>query len=270
VYDINFNGEKTFKNDELTAIENNTNNAGFVSIYGLNSTQNYLILPTYLTDKQGNKVELIKDDFKLISNGDPIVLKISPASNASGSYDGWVLVRTHKSLLSSFPITAETRPLTMVATLWVLVGIFVSLTLWELIKYVRRKEAECKKKALQKEAEESIAQVTRLRTFVNLGGRADYDVDRLNAVAFEKLQESALWGQIADGLEKRWSKWKSFVKIIILEFGSIAFGIAIGFLGIYNNANVTNPLVIGIQEVLVLVGLGLGIGSLKEFVDKPT
>ena len=157
----------------------------------------------------------------------------------------------------------------MVATLWVLIGIFVSLTLWELIKYAKRKEAECQKKTLEGEAHININRATTLS--LNLKGPMDYsEIGRLNAAAFEKLKESAHWAHIAVALEKRWSKWRSFFKIIILEFGSIAFGIAIGFLGIYNNATVTNLLVIGIQEVIVLLGLGLGIGSLKEFVDKPT
>jgi hypothetical protein len=273
VYNVNFNGATTFKNDELTVIvQNNPNNTDIVSIYGLNDPQNYSIFPTYLTDKKGNEVDLKNGDFKLISNADPVLLKISLSSNASGSYDGWVLVRSQKSLLSSFPITAETQPLIMIATLWVLVGIFVSLTLWELIKYVKRKEAECNKKKLEQKADEYIVEATRLHSMPSTRGiRVNYfEIDRVEALAFETLQESALWGQIAAGFENRWSKWKSFVKILILEFGSISFGIAIGFLGIYNNASVTNMLVIGVQEIAILLGLGLGIGSLKEFVDKPT
>jgi len=226
-----------------------------------------LILPTYLTDKPGNKIELKQDDFKVTSNADPIVLKISPSSKAYGSYQGWVLVRTGETLLTSFSITAETQPLIMVATLWVLIGIFLSLTLWELIKYVKRKEAECKENDLQIEAQSVTAEVTSLRS-VRFGPIYTSEVDRLNAIAFKKMQESALWGQVAVGLKERWSKWRSLVKIIILQFGSIAFGIAIGFLGIYNNTAVTNLLVIGVQEILILLGLGLGIGSLKELVDK--
>ena len=268
-YEINFNGEINFKNDELTAIVNNTNNGGFISIYGLNRSQSYFIHPTYLAGQKGNELILQGDDFKVISNAEPIVLKISPSSEKSGSYDGWVLIRTDKSLLTSISITAETEPLMLLATLWVLVGIFLSLTLWELIKYFKRKEAESKKKALQEEANTLTTQVTDLRVAGAPDISAQYYIDILNTDVFQKLQESAIWGEIASNLSSRWSKWKSFFRIIILEFGTIAFGIAVGLLGIYSNASVTNLLSIGVHEILILLGLGLGIGSLKELIDKP-
>jgi hypothetical protein len=57
-------------------------------------------------------------------------------------------------------------------------------------------------------------------------------------------------------------------KIIITEFGSAILGISISIFGLLSNDFVLGLRTIGPFEVTVLFGLGLGIGSLKEFVDK--
>lgn len=57
-------------------------------------------------------------------------------------------------------------------------------------------------------------------------------------------------------------------KIIIAEFGSAMFGISLGIFGLLSNEFIMGLRNIGLFETTVLFGLGLGIGSLKEFVDK--
>jgi hypothetical protein len=43
----------------------------------------------------------------------------------------------------------------------------------------------------------------------------------------------------------------------------------IGFIGLLNNDYVTGIRVINPTVILVLISIGLGIGSIKELVDKP-
>lgn len=57
-------------------------------------------------------------------------------------------------------------------------------------------------------------------------------------------------------------------KIIITEFASVLFGISIGIFGLLTNEYVMGLRDLGGVEIIVLFSLGLGIGSLKEFVDK--
>lgn len=59
-----------------------------------------------------------------------------------------------------------------------------------------------------------------------------------------------------------------WAKIIITEFGSAIFGISLGIFGLLSNDFVLGLRTVGPFEIFVLFGLGLGIGSLKEFVDK--
>jgi hypothetical protein len=56
--------------------------------------------------------------------------------------------------------------------------------------------------------------------------------------------------------------------MVITEFGSAILGISISIFGLLSNDFVLGLRTIGPFEVTVLFGLGLGIGSLKEFVDK--
>lgn len=90
--------------------------------------------------------------------------------------------------------------------------------------------------------------------------RASYEVSRRAAEI--KTEE-------VEGYKSRSREKGSLAaKIAISEFGSALFGISIGVFGL-----LTNDYVLGLRniqglEILVLFGLGLGIGSLKEFVDK--
>ena len=49
---------------------------------------------------------------------------------------------------------------------------------------------------------------------------------------------------------------------------SAGFGIAVTLIGVLNNALVTELQAIGSIEILTLIGIGLGVGSLKEIVDR--
>lgn len=57
-------------------------------------------------------------------------------------------------------------------------------------------------------------------------------------------------------------------KIVSAEIGSVAFGILTGIIGLANNTYVTNLVEINSIDSVILLGIGLGIGSLKGFVDR--
>lgn len=83
-----------------------------------------------------------------------------------------------------------------------------------------------------------------------------------NEAASRKSQQ--IYNYISRSLNPR-SLWS---KVIITEFGSAMFGISLGIFGLLSNEFVLGLRTIGPFETTVLFGLGLGIGSLKEFVDK--
>jgi hypothetical protein len=68
--------------------------------------------------------------------------------------------------------------------------------------------------------------------------------------------------------QERLSTKKGKARIAIIDIGSAGFGMAVTFLALFNNPFVTNLQVIDSIEIWTLFGIGLGIGSLKEIVDK--
>jgi hypothetical protein len=57
-------------------------------------------------------------------------------------------------------------------------------------------------------------------------------------------------------------------KIVIMEVLASLLGVAIALFGILYNESVTGVKVLDFYQVLTLLGIGLGVGSLKELVDK--
>jgi hypothetical protein len=57
-------------------------------------------------------------------------------------------------------------------------------------------------------------------------------------------------------------------RIAIIDIITAGFGVAIALIGVLSNALVIELQAIGDIEILTLVGIGLGVGSLKEIVDK--
>jgi hypothetical protein len=58
------------------------------------------------------------------------------------------------------------------------------------------------------------------------------------------------------------------LKNAILDVGTISFGIALGIIGLPSSEYINNLYSIEFFEALTLIGIGLGIGSLKEIVSK--
>jgi hypothetical protein len=95
-------------------------------------------------------------------------------------------------------------------------------------------------------------------------------LESLNKVFAEVNSEAATRkSQLIENYKSRSLRPRSlWLKIIFTEFGSAILGISIGIFGLLSNDFVLGLRTIGPFEVTVLFGLGLGIGSLKEFVDK--
>ncbi len=95
-------------------------------------------------------------------------------------------------------------------------------------------------------------------------------IESLHRVSLESNKQAATSKlQQVDNYKARSRRVASlWFKIAIAEFGSAFFGFSLGVFGLF-----TNDYILGLRdiqglEILVLFGFGLGIGSLKEFVDR--
>jgi hypothetical protein len=73
--------------------------------------------------------------------------------------------------------------------------------------------------------------------------------------------------KLHDYINNRFSR-KTVPHLAIIDLGSIVFGIIIGFLALLSQGYVTGIRVITPLHILALIGLGLAIGSLRDYVYK--
>jgi hypothetical protein len=129
-----------------------------------------------------------------------------------------------------------------------------SVCIWEVIRYFKTK--------------------TKIISFVSLNGRynqlqglatnpaiqAEMDyIGRLKSVYFTELITEKT---------RNTSGRVTIPKIVIMEVLASLLRVAIALFGILYNESVTAVKVLDFYQVLRLVGIGLGAGSLKELVDK--
>ena len=74
--------------------------------------------------------------------------------------------------------------------------------------------------------------------------------------------------EMKDGPATYATKQPVIIKNFILDVGTIFFGIGLGLIGLPTTEAILNLHTIGVFEVLTLIGIGLGIGSLKEFISR--
>lgn len=125
----------------------------------------------------------------------------------------------------------------------------------------------------KRENEERKEQITALTYERHYGEYLAEKMKRLESVSIVTAEVNR---QAADRKSQQIENYKSrslrsrslWSKIIVTEFGSAMFGISLGIFGLLSNDFVLGLRIIGLFEITVLFGLGLGIGSLKEFVDK--
>jgi hypothetical protein len=246
IYSLAFTpGSTTFSLDNVKlafTVDNNSIYPHLLSVYGLNSHNNtpVTIFASDFVDENGDIIDSGKVQFnnsrQLIldsTSNDPQRIEITITdSKKAGSFQGWFILLIGADT-TSIPINASTPPMISSALLWTAVGILVSIIFWEIIKYIDYTRAD------------------KIRPC--LSGNPI-------AVANANVKVQAY--------KKRLSDNKGRARVAIVDIATAGFGLALAFIGLLSNAFVTNLLTIDFYEKLVLIGLGLGIGSAKEIVDK--
>jgi hypothetical protein len=214
-----------------------------LNVYGLNSYSNTAaIFASDFVDEFGDILDSEKVLFNnsrqltLDSNSnDPQKIAITMMDNKkAGSFQGWFILLIGTDTTTSIPISFSTPPMISAALLWIVVGILTSIVFWEIIKYLNN--------------------VIRIQ----IGNGLNYEP---TAQANITLKVQAY--------NKRLSGRKGKARVAIINFATALFGLSVAFITlIITNAAWTNLLTIDIYDKLVLIGLGLGVQSAKELVDK--
>jgi hypothetical protein len=174
---------------------------------------------------------------------------------------------------TSIPFIVDIKPNLGAVIIIVVDGILISIFAWKVIIYSGHKQFNKKlihanmamgfgalaANATQQQALERLRDIA---THAGLGNISLVEYIK-NPATYDVSAPLTVSQYLSDTAEPQ-----KMLNETIQTIGTILFGIAVSGLGLFNNGYVTTLHNIGSQETLVLLGIGLGIGSLKDFVDK--
>lgn len=261
-YSLTFGGSSTFSDDKIALVvgNNNSSSSKSVSLYGISNESETRIFPsTFLSGAKGGKMidsnririneapDEAPNELRFVGGGNyPVQFSFSIDNIDIGLYQGWLFIENSDNT-TQVPITVSTEAKLVQALILATAGVIAATGFWEFLKW-------SDKKRLQEEENDLRTQVT--------GLAAGNPIAASSSLALSRVQEKRV------ALEKRYADPNTKAKIAVIELGSIFLGIVVSLIGLLSNSFVIGIIDIDLQTAAVLLGIGLGIGSLRLFADK--
>jgi hypothetical protein len=140
--------------------------------------------------------------------------------------------------LIAVPLTAETDPLFLIAIWWVTAGVLISIGTWEIATFFDRRRTA--------------------KQYALLTNNKNINTARLDIITARKIK-----------LDTHLATPGEATQFTLVNFFTIVFGIAAFYLGLLSNPDVMGLQTISQFDIYSLIGIGLGIGSLGGFINKP-
>jgi hypothetical protein len=301
-YLVSFDGKPTFRDGGFSALKTTLpNGSQYVSVYGIDTNVTF---STELVDEAGKNI--VPNNMKLTllngtSNDSQFQASIIPLNKLGpGSYNGYVIAIKGNQEIISIPITVATKPLIWESIILVIIGVCISVCIWEVILQFRDSKKEDENKKLEQKSmatKKEVSKVTKLALkysteveelkYLSSEGVvqpldlvrapiAKHSADYLDKDAEAKIDKAqVLQKQIAQNntkLSKRRKKnsepVRSAGRIALMELAPSLFGIFIAMFAVLNEQIVVGTAVLSSLLVAKLIGLGLVTGSLKQLFDK--
>ena len=234
------NGKLTFN------LDNNQGDTSSLYVYGLFLANNINQAKFFVSDLYSEGGTLVKANDILV---DPNVISLTPISESPtkidltiqagrelGKFQGWFMLLIGEEVIA-VPLAASTDPLYVIAVWWVTTGALLSIGTWELANFFDRKRTSKQLSFLQKN---------------------NLNVARQNLLEVRKSKHDAhlsIAGEIA--------------QFSLVNIFTVVFGIAAFYLALLSKPEVMELQTISQFDIYSLIGLGLGIGSLSGFINKP-
>ena len=101
-----------------------------------------------MVDNNGKEITTTDNLFKIIGNPNSTLIEISPSNKGPGLFEGWLVTKNNDTTTTSIPLTVATKPLLVDSILLVIIGVGVSICLWEIVMHVVNGRKKEKKKNL--------------------------------------------------------------------------------------------------------------------------
>jgi hypothetical protein len=247
---LTLDSNNTYTNENLTLVvgNNGDNSPKLLNIYGLKRDSSLTIFSSFLSSTYGSTIGNLSfgDKDSIIVDIDseyPIIVEDIKVKNlTSGKYNGFLYLKGEE--LFNIPVTISTTPKVTQAIILVVIGVLIAIVLWELYFLSNHRDNNNKVKAQNILANNAASAFAR-------------SSHELKMEMYQKRAES---------IENRYLF--NSTRIISVEMATVAFGILTGLLGIASNSFVTTLIEINELDFAILIGMGMGIGSLKGIVEK--
>lgn len=145
----------------------------------------------------------------------------------------------------------STEPKVIQAIFLVVIGVLLSIIFWEIFFILNHRQTKNTMAALHN------ANAARLNSlFPNIS--ALQQATKRNEIVAKK--QNRIWK-----IESRYTV--NAPKVISFEVAEVIFGIIIAMIGTLSNSYVSSSIEITAEIAVILIGIGLGIGSIKGLVD---
>lgn len=304
-YSVTFDGKPFFSDEGVTSLLYIYNMSQYANIYGVPNSS--LVTLTDLVSDSGIKIQMNNKTFEILSHGkvfnsnDSITIRFFINNSGPGAFNGYILLGGKETSLISIPMTASTSPLIAESIILIIIGVTISVCLWELIIYERNLRKKKTKQPLKEKAaakkEESmkanrraskcLARMEEIKNLQNqnLLGLHEFTMRKealtpimehsTQQAAINESESSALELKIAEAEkdllkynERNESAPKSAGRIALIEVAPSFFAIFIAMFAVLGDQSTLSAVLFSPLAVAKLVGLGLATGSLKELVDK--
>jgi hypothetical protein len=171
------------------------------------------------------------------------------SSTEKGKFHGWFMILIGQDI-TSVPLTATTDPLFVIAILWVTCGALISIGTWEIGRFFDRRKTDNQFRILTTNPE-ALTSNERL-------AKQNYTPVEEMSIKVKKIK-----------YYKRLANPEEGIKFTLVNIFSIVFGIALFYIQLLSNPAVMELQTISLLNIISLIGIGLGIGSLGGFINRP-
>ena len=224
----------------FSALEDNlrfiVDESNVATIYGTGAQSEITLSSSIFKDSTSDKsIELKFNDNQSITINNigtsPNTVKLSVTLLESGIYHGLIfIVNNTNDDQEMIPFTVDIKPKITQPIMLVVDGIVISIALWKLLKYFN-------------------------------GMYGAIVIDNIKIASSSNTRRG-----FREYLDDRKATNITIFKNGILDIGTIIFGIALGIIALFNDPFVLGVHTLGPLDKIILIGMGLGIGSLKEFI----
>jgi hypothetical protein len=266
-YSLKLDGELIFSDGKvaLEIASDDFTTLKSIFLYGINNISETKIAASILTS--GTREKLIESNAITLSNpiinsqvrnDDPSLYEFSLSIDniTTGIYRGWLFI-TDSAGSSNVPISVSTMPKITESLIIVIIGVLIAIISRESLKLYALSESISKRNRLAGEINSLSINKTKQR--LTETESLKLQLDQINLFNIQQKIVS---------LENRLDTPTQKLKLLSIDIGTVIIGLIVSLIALINDNFINSIVSFNVENVLILLGTGLGIGILIRIAEK--